>query len=480
MFLSLRQYDVMTERQEVYLEGEDIYGYVSEVNHKKSGEDSYVITDIQMPENPTDEDFAKVKNITILFQGSTFDLSKLKETWVDWGPNNARMTFNHYVMNTGPSKQLRTASDTIQAVLKKYPNAQIDVYGHSLGLMEGYGSLTDIKAEDVHRIGGVYLHNGPNPYKSFSKTQIENLKRLSDKIHVYIDTNDFVGFGYNTTNVIGNIYRIQTKDIFWLDQHNLIGYEFDAADNLVNVDGTLATEDIRLKHIDINNDGVVDFKIDSIDIRVRDLFTNGLFLATSSQKIQLNNGILEQLAKNLEKTSSVEIAEIKRITNLCSEKNNKINSSFNSRKTQVTEEVREVIKLSGMSYLIDSLYDSVGLIMKNKDILEEGVLHSELESERFNSSQTPLVNGEAINFNKYNFQIDILRHNCEYLLERVNKEKTVDVLSMFSGGKPSIMKSWQVIEEASKELLKKAMSCLKVKVFVRERKTESVNLYQLS
>ena len=125
-----------------------------------------------------------------------------------------------------------------------------------------------------------------------------------------------------------------------------------------------------------------------------------MFLATSSQKIQLNNGILEQLAKNLEKTSSVEIAEIKRITNLCSEKNNKINSSFNSRKTQVTEQVREVIKLSGMSYLIDSLYDSVGLIMKNKDILEEGVLHSELERERFNSSQTPIVNGEAINFNK--------------------------------------------------------------------------------
>ena len=105
MFLSLRQYDVMTERQEVYLDGEDIYGYVSEVNHKKSGEDSYVITDIPMPENPTDEDFARVKNITILFQGSTFDLSKLKETLVDWGLNNARMTFNHYAINTGPSEQ---------------------------------------------------------------------------------------------------------------------------------------------------------------------------------------------------------------------------------------------------------------------------------------------------------------------------------------------------------------------------------------
>lgn len=441
---------------EVAYSQDKIVGYVSEVNHKKSGEDSYVITDIPMPENPTEEDFAKVKNITILFQGSTFDLSKLKETWVDWIPNNARMTFNHYVINTGPSKQLQTASDTMQAVLKKYPNAQIDVYGHSLGLMVGYGSLTDIKAEDVHRIRGVYLHNGPNPYKSFSKPQIENLKRLSDKIHVYIDTNDFVGFGYETTNVIGNVYRIQTKKIFWLDQHNLKGYEFDDAGNFIQEYGDFATEDIRLKHIDINNDGVVDFEIDSIDVRVRDLFTNGLFLATSSQKIQLNEGILKQLANNLKDTSSVELADIKRITHLCIEKNNKINSSFDSRKTQVTEQVREVIKLSGMSYLIDGLYDSVGVIMKNKDILEEGVSHSELERERFNSSQTPLINGENLNYYHYNYQIAKLRYNCKPLLDRVNKEKTVDVLSMFSGGRPSIMKSWHVIEEASKELLKKS------------------------
>ena len=56
-----------------------------------------------MPENPTEEDLAKVKNVTILFQGSTFDFSKLKETLVDWIPNNARMTFNHFEINTGPS-----------------------------------------------------------------------------------------------------------------------------------------------------------------------------------------------------------------------------------------------------------------------------------------------------------------------------------------------------------------------------------------
>ena len=454
------EYENYIRDKVVQLSNKKIIGYVSEVNHKSWGEDSYVVTDEKMPENPTAEDYAKVKNVTILYEGSTAKLiSHPIKTLTDWIPNNFVMGFTILAPEAlipQRAPQMEEASETLQKALRTYPNAKIDIFAHSLGLMDGYGALADVKAEDAHRIRSAYLLNGPNPYKSFDNIQKENLRRLADKINVYIDTNDIVGFGYNTTNVIGNIYRIQTKISNPIDQHMFGGYEFDAADNFVNVDSTLATEDIRLKHIDINNDGVADFKIDNIDIRVRDLFTEGLFLATSSQKIQLNQDVLTKLGDNLKDTSSVELADIKRITNLCIEKNNKINSSFDSRKTQVTEQVREVIKLSGMSYLIDGLYDSVGVIMKNKDILEEGVSYSELQMYRFNSSQTPRVNGDNLNYYLYNNQLAVLRHACEPLLERVNKEKTVNVLSMFSGGTPSIMKSWQVIEEASKELLKKS------------------------
>ena len=459
--ISRQQYDELDVGREIRTKKSNTFiGYVSEVNHKAWGEDSYVITDEEIPENPTAEDYAKVKYVTILYQGSTAKLiSHPIKTLTDWGPNNLLMGITILAPEAlipQRAPQMEEASETLQRALKTYPNAKIDIFAHSLGLMDGYGALADVKAEDAHRIRAAYLYNGPNPYKSFDSIQKENLRRLADKINVYIDTNDIVGFGYNTTNVIGNIYRIQTKGSNLIDQHMFGGYKFDAADNLVNVDGTLATEDIRLKHIDINNDGEIDFKIDSIDIRVRDLFTNGLFLATSSQKIQLNNSILEQLANNLEKTSSVELANIKRVTNLCSEKNNKINSSFNSRKTQVTEQVREVIKLSGMSYLIDSLYDSIGLIMKNKDILEEGASHSVLQMYRFNSSQTPIINGGILNHYIYNNQLAVLSYACESLLERLNKEQTGNELSIFSEGTPSTMKSWQVIEEASKDLLKKS------------------------
>ena len=455
------EYENYIRDKVVQLSNKKIIGYVSEVNHKSWGEDSYVVTDEKMPENPTAEDYAKVKNVTILYEGSTAKLiSHPIKTLTDWIPNNFVMGFTILAPEAlipQRAPQMEEASETLQKALRTYPNAKIDIFAHSLGLMNGYGALADVKAEDAHRIRGAYLINGPNPYKSFDNIQKENLRRLADKINVYIDTNDIVGFGYNTTNVIGNIYRIQTKTTNFIDQHMFGGYEFDAADNFVNIDSTLATEDIRLKHIDINNDGVVDFKIDSIDIRVRDLFTEGLFLATSSQKIQLNNEVLKKLGDNLKDTSSVELADIKRITNLCIEKNNKINSSFDSRKTQITEQVREVIKLSGMSYLIDGLYDSVGVIMKNKDILEEeGASHSKLQMYRFNSSQTPIINGGILNHYIYNNQLAVLRYACEALLEMVNKEQTGNELSIFSEGTPSTMKSWQVIEEASKELLKKS------------------------
>ena len=59
---------------EIEYKGENIkIGTVSQVISKDSGEDTYVLTDIALPENPTAKDYAKVKEITILYQGSTLN-----------------------------------------------------------------------------------------------------------------------------------------------------------------------------------------------------------------------------------------------------------------------------------------------------------------------------------------------------------------------------------------------------------------------
>ena len=60
--ISLQQYKKAVVGKEVKVDFfKNTVGYVSEVNHKDSGEDSFVVTDIKLPENPTEQDFANVK-----------------------------------------------------------------------------------------------------------------------------------------------------------------------------------------------------------------------------------------------------------------------------------------------------------------------------------------------------------------------------------------------------------------------------------
>jgi hypothetical protein len=53
-------------------------GYVAEVIHKPSGEDTYILTDKKLPENPTPKQLAEVTEVTILYQGSTIIKSFVK------------------------------------------------------------------------------------------------------------------------------------------------------------------------------------------------------------------------------------------------------------------------------------------------------------------------------------------------------------------------------------------------------------------
>ena len=63
--------------------GENIkIGTVSQVISKDSGEDTYVLTDTALPENPTAKDYAEVKEITILYQGSTVN----SKDWIKTNP----------------------------------------------------------------------------------------------------------------------------------------------------------------------------------------------------------------------------------------------------------------------------------------------------------------------------------------------------------------------------------------------------------
>ena len=127
----------------------EIIGYVSEIKSKLSGENTYIVTDVPLPVNPTEEDLSKVGHITVLYQGSTANLvEQPAETLVDWGINDAFMAARILVPDvipTRPTIQLRDASHTLQETLEKYPNATFSIYGHSLGSMNAQSAISDVE-----------------------------------------------------------------------------------------------------------------------------------------------------------------------------------------------------------------------------------------------------------------------------------------------------------------------------------------------
>ena len=145
-----REYRKYNSGDEVRInEEKDLIGYVSEIKSKLSGENTYIVTDVPLPVNPTEEDLSKVGHITVLYQGSTANLvEQPAETLVDWGINDAFMAARILVPDvipTRPTIQLRDASHTLQETLEKYPNATFSIYDHSLGSMNAQSAISDVE-----------------------------------------------------------------------------------------------------------------------------------------------------------------------------------------------------------------------------------------------------------------------------------------------------------------------------------------------
>ena len=439
----------------------EIIGYVSEIKSKLSGENTYIVTDVPLPVNPTEEDLAKVGHITVLYQGSTANLvEQPAETLVDWGINDAFMAARILVPDvipTRPTIQLRDASHTLQETLEKYPNATFSIYGHSLGSMNAQSAISDVDEKYAHRIKEVYLYNGPNIYKTLSDKQRENIKNLNHKIFNYVDTNDFIGLGYDNYQAVGKVYKIQTESkglLGFVDQHNWGGYRYDADGNLIHKNGELVSPETRIRRVDFNDDGQIDFTLGSIDERSKNLLTNEKSIITNSTKIIINVSLLDTLSMNLSQRIQEDVSEMLKITQLCIEKNQKISKGFGLRKQKVSETIKEVLKNSGFLSLIHDLNNSVGDMMQQKSLLEQGREYCELKNP-FSNNQIPMVHGNELNRIFYNTQLANLRHVCESLVTQVIKEKTHTIFSLFTG-EQTLLGSWQMIESATKHLLDKS------------------------
>ncbi|EHP2985619.1 TPA: Mbeg1-like protein [Listeria monocytogenes] len=233
---------------------EQTIGIVSQkINNKSTGEQSYIITDKYTPPTASISERNKVKELIILYKGSTapangnFNVPKhpdYKDVRKDWLSNDIPTAIQ--ITNGGGSTvtpQLKTSAETLKQTMKLYPNAQIYVYGHSLGSMNAQYAIADLDKKDIKRISGGFFYQGPNIYSNLTPKQQDTVKAINalDRLFNFVDRKDYVPIGYGIGDpTIGHLIEVESKKAGMVEQHMWGGYQFDEDGNvLTNKEGSL-------------------------------------------------------------------------------------------------------------------------------------------------------------------------------------------------------------------------------------------------
>ncbi|EAF0351268.1 TPA: Mbeg1-like protein [Listeria monocytogenes] len=256
--LAQKEYDKLTVEGAVNIPTangtEKTIGIVSQkINNKSTGEQSYIITDKYTPPTASISERNKVKELTILYKGSTAPANgnlnvpkhpDYKDVRKDWLSNDIPTAIQ--ITNGGGSTvtpQLKTSAETLKQTMNLYPNAQIYVYGHSLGSMNAQYAIADLDKKDIKRISGGFFYQGPNIYSNLTPKQQDTVKAINalDRLFNFVDRKDYVPIGYGIGNpTIGHLIEVESKKAGLVEQHMWGGYQFDEDGNvLTDKEGSL-------------------------------------------------------------------------------------------------------------------------------------------------------------------------------------------------------------------------------------------------
>ena len=403
-------------------------GTLSDANNNRTnnGEQIFTYTKTStgreaVPPTASAEERAQVKEITIMYQGSASPSNLFTngdEFWRDWKDNDAPALYNIIKgQATGePGKapgQWEASAAYLKEMMEKYPNAKINLYGHSLGSMDVQYAIANVK--DYDRINSVNVYQGPNIYSTLTPEQKVNVSALYSKTNNYIDSNDIIGLGYiKGQGTVGKVYKFngynmplseadnrRFDEVFpglsnyrsgleLIDKlhgfnltnsivkgnitHMWGGYRFDKDGNLIDAnsqqvqawekpeevaklealtkneaDAELLNRDNGLS-IDVDRDGKLDAQFSKDRLMVSSLVPH----ADGATEIVINYENMSGLAANLNDLL-VDIAQIRNLLTV----SESTNSNVESRKAQRTQTLEQSI----VSYL-----EQIQLIQSIKDL----------------------------------------------------------------------------------------------------------------
>ncbi|CAH1856909.1 hypothetical protein [Convivina praedatoris] len=205
-------------------------GYVSKAIHDPiTSLDAYVVTDVQLPKNPSPSQLQSVKQVAILYQGS-------KQLYGDWYGADSSIAMQTPLLGIPQSMQAVTV---MQDSLKDYPQADLYVYAHSLGAANATNALGCLQGKQQERLVEANLYEGPAVWHLLNYAQQKNLGQLKSKILNHMDLKDLISVsGYSPytdpDKVAGILIYVDSPNLHDVgQQHMWGGYRYDEQGNLL-------------------------------------------------------------------------------------------------------------------------------------------------------------------------------------------------------------------------------------------------------
>lgn len=228
--------DNMGEERTLYDQYERELGTVTQAYNNTTGAGEQVYTVVKNP----DEEADKVQELTVLFRGSTGPdhiLNEAPDVWNDWAENDAViakriMLQKDLSYQDKSTEQLKASARALKDVMEKYPNAKINIYGHSLGSMDAQYAMADLEAAQIERIQQAYIYNGPDVYRILSPEQRKIVDQIKGRIYNYADPKDKISMvgrdpSKGSIGSVGMVYYVDSEQEDFVNQHMTYGYRLD-------------------------------------------------------------------------------------------------------------------------------------------------------------------------------------------------------------------------------------------------------------
>ena len=181
------QPNMKKDKYEVNTQYNHNVGYVTQVYDNTTGAGEQVYAVVKNPNEKAED----VQEVTVLFRGSTGPdhiLNEAPDVWNDWAENDSVIA-KRIIMQSDLSdrdqstEQLKASARALKDIMEKYPNAKINIYGHSLGSMDAQYAMADLEAAQIERIQQAYIYNGPDVYRILSPEQRKIVDQIKGRIY---------------------------------------------------------------------------------------------------------------------------------------------------------------------------------------------------------------------------------------------------------------------------------------------------------